>query len=483
MTTRWNRVIWAGIAVLGVAIVLLLILKRPATLNNADVLGGLILVELVLASLWHYEAVVFPVLIAFFLWAGLDVPLESVGLTARWFVLAAAAFAGLVIWMRGHRHSFNEFHLVGLFCVIAAFVSAIVSSDASTSVLKVLSLFLLFLYGSTGARLALAGREMKLLNGLIVGCEITAYVSAIAYLGMGAAIWGNPNSLGAVTGVVLVPILLWGVIIAESPFQRHRRLAALFVSGLLLYVALSRASMLAAAVSVLVLCIALRRQRLLLKGAFVAILFLASAAVIDPTHFGSFTSSITSEVLYKGKDEGGLLGSRLSPWQETIAVIQERPYFGSGFGTSYMSEYATRGTLDLAPSSGGLYTKEGTNREHGNSYLALAEYVGIIGMAPFALLIFLVGRMIYQACSWMRRTADPYHCAVPFAVVLLAGLIHAFFEDWLFAVGYYLCVFFWTVAFWTRDVVPVTHALPVPAPTSPLAPQIIPRVGTAVPHR
>jgi len=37
---------------------------------------------------------------------------------------------------------------------------------------------------------------------------------------------------------------------------------------------------------------------------------------------------------------------------------------------------------------------------------------------------------------------------------LAAGLVHAAFEDWLFAAGYYLCVFFWTLAFIMVDVLP-----------------------------
>jgi O-antigen ligase len=481
LSARQLRFVWAGVGILCVAALYILLQRRPGFFNNPEILAGIVLLELVLASLWQYESVVFPLLIGFFLWAGMDVPLESVGLTARWFVLAFAAFAGFVIWMRDRRHSFNEFHLVALFCVIAACVSAIVSSDPATSLLKVLSLFLLFLYCSAGARLAIFNREPRFLKGLLIGCEITVYLSAVAYLGLGAAIWGNPNSLGAVTGVVLIPVLLWGVIVAETAFQRHRRATALLIAGVLLYLALSRASILAAGVSVLALCISLRRQRLLLQGMFAVILFLAGAAVAYPSHFDSFTSALTSEVFYKGKEAGGLLGSRLSPWQETIAVIKERPYFGSGFGTSYMGDDAREGPLDFSPSSGGLYTKEGTNREHGNSYLALAEYVGIIGMAPFAFLILLLLRMIYKVCKLMRRTIDPNHYAVPFTGVLIAGLIHAFFEDWLFAVGYYLCVFFWTIAFMTRDVVPASEAHQ--AAVSPLRAQLMSGVRAATPHR
>jgi hypothetical protein len=33
-------------------------------------------------------------------------------------------------------------------------------------------------------------------------------------------------------------------------------------------------------------------------------------------------------------------------------------------------------------------------------------------------------------------------------------MIHAAFEDWLFAPGYYLCVFFWSMAFVFVDQLP-----------------------------
>ena len=41
-------------------------------------------------------------------------------------------------------------------------------------------------------------------------------------------------------------------------------------------------------------------------------------------------------------------------------------------------------------------------------------------------------------------------------MVLLAGLVHAGFEDWLFAVGYYVSVYFWIFAFILADLLPAT---------------------------
>jgi hypothetical protein len=95
---------------------------------------------------------------------------------------------------------------------------------------------------------------------------------------------------------------------------------------------------------------------------------------------------------------------------------------------------------------------EGSNREHGSSYLALVEYMGALGIMPFLFLLVLLVRAVARVFAWMHRTASPYHFAVPFALITLAGLIHAAFEDWLFAAGSYLCVFFWVSAFLLVDL-------------------------------
>jgi O-antigen ligase len=473
-----KRAIWAA----GCLVALYWIRGHLADFRNTSYLSGLIVIQIVFASLWHFETVFFPLLMGFFFWAGMNLPWTGVASTARWFILAVAAVAGFVIWMRKRNHTYTAFHLVALFCLAAALVSAMVSADPATAVLKVLSLFLLFAYGTTGARLAIRGREAKFVLRLLLGCEITAYVTAASYLA-GAQIWGNPNSLGAVMGVMITPFLLWGVLIAESRAHRYRRAVALGLTGLLLYTALSRAGMLAATVSVLTLLISLRRQRLLIQGGFVVLMFAAIAAMVQPSHFDDFVATVAQNVIYKGKREGGVLGSRKTPWEQTTAVIKDHPWFGSGFGTSDMGQFAHGTRLSLAPSKGGLYTSEGGNREHGNSYLALAEYVGLLGLLPFSVLLFLLVRMIVQVVLWMRRTSNPYHPAIPLAMMLLAGMVHAFFEDWMMAVGYYLCVFFWIGAFWLVDLMPAPLPVPVRAVSSAHPRSAVSHPGTLAPTR
>ena len=83
----------------------------------------------------------------------------------------------------------------------------------------------------------------------------------------------------------------------------------------------------------------------------------------------------------------------------------------------------------------------------------------------------------------MYQTRDPFSPAVPIAVVLTAGLVHAAFEDWMFAVGYYLCVFFWSLAFVLVDVMPVTRQVFVSSSVPVIFPTNVDNVAVAVPGR
>jgi len=443
-----SRLVFFGLLIFGGLSILFFANANPGYFSNMTYLGAILLAEILVASTWQYERTFFLLLMLSFLMAGTNTPLLTAGMSARWFVLAVGGSAGYVKWIKGPRQHFGAFHLAALFCVLAALVSAMVSAIPQMALLKVLSLFLLFLYGSSGARLGVLGREVQFINGLVLGCELIVYISFACYFILHEPIFGNPNSLGVVMGVVAAPVLLWAAVVAQTRSQRHRRAVALFVCWLLLYFSLSRAGMAAAAVSTIILCFSLKRQKLLLQAAFTLLFFVAVAGVVAPAHFDDFTGTVTSAVMYKGQRQQGVLGSRRTPWQQTVDVIQEHPWFGSGFGTSELAPGAPKVNLSS------VYTKEETGREHGSSYLAITEWVGLFGILPFIFLLFLVLQAITRVCRWMRQTATPNHFSIPLAMILSAGLVHAIFEDWLFAAGYYLTVFFWSLAFVLMDLAP-----------------------------
>jgi O-antigen ligase len=449
MKSRTQMVLLAlGLA--GLAILFIAVTRMPGLFTNVNVLGGLIALQIACFGLWHFESIFFPLLMGTFLLAGLFLPFSGAATSMRWLFLAVGAFGGLVIWIRDPRiRRLGAFHLIAAFCVASALLSAAVSEVPETALLKVASLFLLFLYAATGARLAIVDKSRQFAEGLILACELLVYFAAICYFILRVGVFGNPNGLGSIIGTIVTPVMLWAAEISATRGLRQRRLFALALCAALLYLSDSRASILGATVAVLVFTIVLRHQRMMLQCLFVLFLFLTAMATVNPSRVEDRMASVTERILYK--DHGataGVFGSRFSPWEETLRGMKRHPWFGSGFGTSELGDSRPDG----APSS--VYTTEGTNREHGNSYLALAEYLGILGAIPFAALLLFLIAVVVRVLRRVRNTANFYQLCTPLALVLTAGLVHAFFEDWLFAVGSYLCVFFWVAAFLLMDLVP-----------------------------
>lgn len=417
--------------------------SRPWYFTSQMYLGGLILLEFLVAAIWMYRRLFFPVIIVAFLLAGVNLPVGAVWTAARWLFLAVGALFGLFIVIKERHYHFGLFHFVAGFAVLTALLSATVSRYPNVTLLKVLSLLLLFLYAATGARVAVAGRENAFFNRLLLGCEVFVGINAALYA-LGIEVMGNPNSLGAVMGVVTAPVLLWGTLVARNRPLQQRRGMFFAVAMFLGFLSHSRAGLAAVFVSFGLLCLALRKHRMFMQGTVILTIVFAATAIFRPEVIGSMTSS----VLYKGvDDQRGILASRQAPWQKAIDNIREHPWLGAGLGTT--SEGG-----DPTQQQGSFASNTNVTTENGSSYLSLVGGVGILGAIPCGLLLFLLMIKIWQTMIWMRVTGSALHAAVPIALVLIAGIVHAIFEDWMFAPGNYLSVFFWSVAFIFMDVAP-----------------------------
>ena len=448
-----DKVLRSAAAVLPILVVLGLVFlgaSMPWFFNNETYLTGFIFLQVLMVCLWSYERLFFPFLMIAVLWAGMEVPFSGPWNIGRWIVLGAGVIVGFSRAMRIGGQRYQPFHMAALVCVGSALVSAMVSVLPRFSLLKVISLALLFLYGASGARLVLRNPD-RFFRGLLQVCEFGVYATTFCYLVLGMEIWGNGNSLGAVAGVVAAPILLWGALLAPTIRLRVRRAAACVGALYLVYFTVSRAAMLAAGFSMLALLIALRRYKLIVHGLVGVTCVLAMSAIAAPRHFDDMKASFVEGVVYKGHQNEGLLGSRISPWEKAMRNIGENPLFGTGFGTS------TDGNKPFGE-GGSFRSSTETNLEHGSSYLAITEWVGLMGILPFVALIVFAIQAVVRVFFYLRRTGDVSHYSVPLMLVVIAGLIHAGFEDWLFAVGYYLTVFFWVHAFLLMDVVPATSS-------------------------
>ncbi|HYW36639.1 MAG TPA: O-antigen ligase family protein [Terriglobales bacterium] len=466
---------WAGI-VLGLSLVLYFTYSHLQYFGNVSFLGGILLLEVIIASLWKYDQRFFVLLMITFVWAGIHVPLQGAGTVGRWVVLSAGAVVGYIIWAKNPRRPFGSLHLIAFFCICAAFVSATVSPWIQMASFKALSLFLLFLYCASGARLAVLGREKRFFHGLLWGSEIAVYITAICYFVLGQSIWGNPNSLGAAMSIGVFPILLWGWLTSDGPTVRFRRLAALLLCTYLVHFSMARAGMVAVAVVTLVFCFCLHQYKLLVKVVALVLFLVALTGMWNPEALNKSLGDLKDAVLYKGHKEEGVMGSRRTPWEKSIATIKEHPWFGTGYGTSPTGEDPGFGFGKFASSAE-------TAREHGSSYITIAEWVGLLGVLPFVALLAVTVSKVWKVCTWMKRTADPRHYSIPLAMVVLSGLVHANFEDWLFAAGSYLCVYFWFFAFLLADLVPDAVAVPVAGAVSRASRPTPAGFGAVVPNR
>jgi O-antigen ligase len=466
---RALKIVAALGGLLGTALILYVALTRPGYFTNNANITGILLLELLAVAVWLYRRIFFAIVMTVFLLAGVDLPVGSIWTMARWGVLALGALVGLIIVFKERRFSFGIFEILALLALLAAVMSAAVSRFTSFSFLKVLSLVLLFLYSATGARVAVLGRESRFFTGLLTGCQIFVAMIGGCYL-LGIEAMGNPNSLGAVMGVVAAPILLWGTLLEQSTFARRTQMLSFAFAMYLTYISHARASIVAVLLACSLLCLCLRRYMLLGQGVLIVAILIAGAAIFQPEAFSNSVSAFRADVVYKGKNASeGLLGSRTTPWQETMNTIRDHYWFGTGFGTSDTGQDPTESLGKFASSSL-------TSKEHGSSYLEILEWVGVLGSLPFFLMIGLLLVRIFGSMAWMFRTANPSHPVVPLAVVLLAALLHAAFEDWLFAPGYYLCLFFWGSAFIFMDEVKLLpksdRQLTVRTPSVALAPEV-----------
>jgi O-antigen ligase len=426
-------------AILAALTLVYLAYSQPWYFTSPTYLGALLGLEFLLVAIWMYRRVFFLIVVLTFLSAGLNLPIG--GTRVRWPVLAIGAFFGLLIALKDGCLRFRLFHVIALLFVLATFISATVSRYPTVALLKCLSMLLLFVYAGTGARIAANGREGRFVLGLLTGCEIFVGANVLFYA-VGVEAMGNPNSLGAVMGAVSGPLLLWGVLLGGRPSVQWRRLILCTLCMYLAFISGSRAGIVTFFVSSALLLLALRKYKLLIEGTVVVAIVVSAVFLYQP----NAVPSLAYSVIYKN-GTGGVFTSRLSPWQTAADNISNHFWFGMGLGT-------TANGNEPAGEQGLFSSSSLVSSENGSSYLALLSGVGILGALPFFVMLIVLLVKIVRTLSWTWTSRSASHPAIPLAILIIAGLLHAAFEDWMFAVGNYLCVFYWSIVFIFADIAP-----------------------------
>jgi len=433
-----SKVLFLGVCQTVLVLLLSVLLSRLLVSPDPVMMGAALAGFALVATLLWYEKLSLPVMLATFFWAGMGIPFRNIAEIVRWIVLGVAAAAGLLVWVMARKpFRFGYLHLLAALCTTIFLLSYATSPNPTMTILKASSVGFLFLYGSFGGLLYIGSRERSFFVVAKLACETAVYAIAIFYIILADPVFGNPNSLGAIMAVVIWPFLFWDFLTIPKGPVWYRKLFAVILCAWILYNSLARAAFLAAAAATLFLLLAMRRKRMIFAFGVIALL----GALVISTFRPADWNTLIAGVVYKRMTDTEVLESRRPRWQEASEEIQKAPWFGNGFGAA----------KDISETWAGGVATQGLNRERGSSYLTLVASVGFLGAVPAVLLLLLLLTKIWRTCKRVRLSGCALDPSIPTAALLLAGLCHVLFEDWLLATGYYLSVVFWILAFFLID--------------------------------
>jgi O-antigen ligase len=241
----------------------------------------------------------------------------------------------------------------------------------------------------------------------------------------------NPNMLGSLLAMAL-PLLLWTAYkFRTQPQARWIFIALLAIASMLLLRTFSRASMLSAGMIGLGFCLSLKlRGRafvLVLIGASLLVALVAGTAVLNTTYKDYVLKGVTEE-------QGGLLYTREQVWDQSYTNAVQGGWFGAGYGV----------TIGDTSFQGGL-TAVGYGREKGNAQMAIVEETGLVGLALYLILLFVLFARLVSA--HLRESNLDMKVALGIVIGALAGLtIMSVFEAWWVSPGSAESAYFWSLA-------------------------------------
>jgi|GEM_PF-3207551 len=350
----------------------------------------------------------------------------------RWVVLCLfCAIFALQLFSREHVRGPRLLDAMALFFLLYALASTTYSIAPDVTLQRSLSICLMYVaifWGIWGyADRASAEKIVQaliyavgliLLMGLVVA---PFWPGAWQTNGRFRGLFTNPNAVGLLAAIIL-PLVVWKV----SQSRWWPNIVLLGVGVLSLVLAASRNGFFVSILAIVYLFSKARGSKVLMAGgALLALLFFAVA--VEAVDVESVVEDYAVGRLVNPLEVGDASG-RFQLWPVAISLIEPQVMTGHGFGTE---EFAL---LDI-----GRNLREFAGGYFHNSYLGMAFQLGIVG------LVLLIAPLIVLASSQFWRSRHDHTLSLSHALqaVLLAGLLTAFFESWVYSVGNAYSFPFW----------------------------------------
>ncbi len=363
----------------------------------------------------------------------------SIFQTVRWAFLVLLGFSLIVrsrtVWLPRMQHL--VYLSLALF-VAVCMASILYSSNEAMTLFKSLAFGFLLLvsvvhgvlpYEDGAARICSSFALLTIL--VLLGCGVVAVRDGLTGPGGNfTGLFEDANSLGAFAGMA-IPFLLFSMVRRVEPCLSKRVMSgAVFLVALAFLLASHSRAGIGAAVLACGWWLLFSSRR---AGALIVV-GTAVVALVVAAYFPSHFTWAEQEYILKNRDS--VLQSRDNLWSKSLASVEENPFGGAGFG---VSPSVSQG-WPLSPETG----KWG--REKGNSYLAIAGEVGLVGalllLLPVAWVLFRATRWLSE-CRRKREAGAEFWTVLALSSCLIGGLTDVFAEAWLTATGFFCTVMFW----------------------------------------
>jgi len=216
------------------------------------------------------------------------------------------------------------------------------------------------------------------------------------------ASFSNSNGLGGYITAVIPIVLSIGLMVKNGWSRLHVKILAWVLISVLMFCLIltySRGAWIASIMSI-ILFSALKSRRFFVITVIVLIFLLfilPNSAKIHANSIGRISDF-----------------SRVSLWQEAVAIIEDFPVFGTGLNT-----YSLVAPHYKIGEQGGTYPH--------NSYLQMAAETGLVGLAAFLWIIF---RLAKTSLGKLKNIKDKFYNYIIKGLIagLFGFLIHSFFD-------------------------------------------------------
>jgi O-antigen ligase len=358
---------------------------------------------------------------------------NHIGKTARWPVLAGLAIcAGSLAWRRGvpigRRPSVVVFLAIAL-CGLMALstlwsVSPRLTIERTATVIALfVAAYLIGLVAAVApefARSVVLALFLGALTVVLIGylMAVVAHADAVQAATDGIPerfrwFGENPNTVAMLSALAL-PLGVSSALAARSRMAR----AGLAVGVVLVVAAIVASESRGAALAVV--------------GGAAAFFMFIPARAARRRHLLVWMIAplvIAGVILFAARASAGSSG-RVDVWRHTVGVIELRPVLGYGFGTEdfvFVDRF-----------------QHFAGRRPENSYLGFALQLGVAGLAIF---VALVTRVLVTALGGRVRRLSLGGSAPAFAAVVVAGLLVAINQSFIYSVGNIGTATFWIAVF------------------------------------